>query len=244
METKGDEKMSVAYLISIVGITGSGKSTISKFLKEMIPDSEIIDGDVRKHDAFAEQRELLGDEWYNPDGTINTKKLALFPEKYHQWSHVTDPRVSQMIDGDIEQITAKGKKVIILEWYALTRLKFWNQADLRILMNANKADRHKRLSARHGNRFPESFYDTRDERLKADYTQLSVAPDFTFVNEAGFEEIRSYASQVAQYVERELIVRLDKSIRGDISLIQQTNDGIIKCGNPFDTPNDFTTLKK
>jgi hypothetical protein len=108
-----------------------------------------------------------------------------------------------MIEGEIAHSAASGAKVIILEWYALHRLGLWDNSDLRVLMQADTAERHSRLAARHGNKFEASFYVIRDEQLKADYTNLSVAPDFTFANH-DLKEVRGYATQIAARVNHDL----------------------------------------
>ena len=111
----------------IVGLTGgiaSGKSTVSRILKEL--GAEIVDADlvakevVRPNtEAWRELVAEFGRGILNPDKTINRRKLGnmVFPDKtaLDKLNRITHPRILKRINERVAQARQAGVRVLVLD---------------------------------------------------------------------------------------------------------------------------------
>lgn len=129
-------------IISIVGLSGSGKSFICKTLQGY--NSRIMHVDIDKighsthHDPIVKQQliDTFGIEILT-NGEIDRKKLGkiVFSSKkaMTKLEDITWSFMEQQIDKIIED---NKDKIILLDWLLLPKTKFFYESDLRILVTA------------------------------------------------------------------------------------------------------------
>ncbi len=167
-------------LISLVGLSGSGKTFIANLLCHY--NNRIVHLDIDKighkatNDKLVIQKLILA---FGPsileNGQINRKKLAdvVFSSKEAMdiLNELTWGYMEKKID---EFIDLNKDKIIILDWLLLVKTKYFKQSDLRILVTAPQSIRMKRAISRDG--ITEEKFLLRD----------SNAPQ---INESDFEHI-------------------------------------------------------
>ncbi|HEY55745.1 MAG TPA: dephospho-CoA kinase [Dehalococcoidia bacterium] len=111
-------------VIGLTGGIGSGKSTVSGFLKEL--GAAVIDADEVGHEALKPGAETwreavvaFGKEILTPDGSIDRGKLGEIvfgdPEALARLNQIVHPRISDMVKAQIEEHRRRGEKVVVLE---------------------------------------------------------------------------------------------------------------------------------
>lgn len=144
-------------LISLVGKSGCGKTTISKKLKSL--DNRIIHIDVDKisHQVleYPEVVERIKSEISKDtikDNKVDRKKLGKVVFESTKMmdilTNITWPHMEKIID---EIICSNNDKIIILDWLLLPKTKYFNQSNLRIWIEANQNDRLERVLSRSKN---------------------------------------------------------------------------------------------
>ncbi len=141
-------------LISIVGKSGSGKSTITDKLVELNPKIKYLDIDKIGHyvnDIPIVQEKLVtafGKEIIE-DKKVNRKKLGRIvfnsPSSMQLLTDITYPVMEEIIDNYLE--THKGE-IIILDWQLLPKTKYLNESALKILVTAPQEVRMARVIKR------------------------------------------------------------------------------------------------
>ncbi len=146
-------------VIGLTGGIGSGKSTVSRFLKEL--GAVIIDADKVGHEAFKPDTELwqevvaaFGTDIVKPGGEIDRNKLSEMvfgnPELLSRLNQIMHPRIYDMVQAQIEDYQRQGVAVTVVEVPLLI------EADWAPLVNevwvtvASKATVLKRLQERSG----------------------------------------------------------------------------------------------
>lgn len=111
-------------LIGLTGGIASGKSTISKMLKEL--GAEVIDADLVAREviqprsaAWREMVEAFGKGILNDDRTINRRRLGnvVFPDPkaVEKLNSITHPRIIQRIEDRIEDARKRGIAVLVID---------------------------------------------------------------------------------------------------------------------------------
>ena len=149
-------------LISICGLQGSGKSTLSRKLQEKINNSICIDIDKISHsiydnkDCYNEVINTFKDVTTN--NKIDRNKLGKIvfnsKEEMEKLTRCTWKYMEKEIDSIIEN---NKDKVIILEWLLLNNTKYLKLSDLRILIEEKESIRKERVLKR-DNISEEKFY--------------------------------------------------------------------------------------
>lgn len=141
-------------LISIVGKSGSGKTTIAKLLESF--DKRIIHIDVDKIAHYVltipEVKERIKkDISYTCiiDEEIQRKVLGKIvfssPQYMDKLAEITWPYMEKIIDSKIQ---ANEGKIIILDYLLLPKTKYFLQSDLRIWVNSPIEERFERIVKR------------------------------------------------------------------------------------------------
>ncbi len=141
-------------LISLVGKSGCGKTTISNKLKSL--DNRIIHIDVDKisHQVleYPEVVERIKNEISKDtikDNKVDRKKLGKVVFESTKMmdilTNITWPHMEKLID---EIICSNNDKIIILDWLLLPKTKYFSQSNLRIWIEANQNDRLERVLSR------------------------------------------------------------------------------------------------
>jgi len=111
-------------VIGLTGGIGSGKSTVSQFLREL--GAVLIDADKAGHEAYQPNTETwrevvaaFGEQILTPDGEIDRKKLGgiVFssPESLARLNLIVHPRMYEMMKAQIEEYRQRGVDVVVLE---------------------------------------------------------------------------------------------------------------------------------
>lgn len=141
-------------LISIVGKSGSGKSTITNKLVEMNSKIKYLDIDKIGHyvnDLPKIQEKLITTFGKNiiEKGQVNRKILGSIvfnnKEAMQKLITITWPIMEQIIDTYIKE---NQDKIIILDWLLLPKTKYLKQSDLKILVTAPLEIRMERVIKR------------------------------------------------------------------------------------------------
>ena len=141
-------------LISIVGLSGSGKSFIAKTLESY--NSRIIHLDIDKVGHSAYEDKAILNEIIKSFGTsiitnnqVNRKLLSkiVFSSKEYmnKLEEITWSYMEQKID---EFINANQDKIMILDWLLIPKTKYFKMSNLRILVTASYETRLKRAMYR------------------------------------------------------------------------------------------------
>lgn len=114
------------WIMKILGLTGgiaSGKSTVSRILKDL--GAIIIDADETAHSAIEPNKPAwrdivsnFGQEILNPDMTINRERLGeivfLDSEQLNLLNHITHPRIMESLKDDFQKIKASSPDAIVV----------------------------------------------------------------------------------------------------------------------------------
>ena len=114
-------------MMKVIGLTGgigSGKSTVSQYLREL--GAVILDADKVGHEAYRPGTEVwrevvaaFGREILTPDGEIDRKKLGRIvfsnPESLARLNQIMHPRMFEMMKAQIEEYRRQGVEVVVLE---------------------------------------------------------------------------------------------------------------------------------
>lgn len=141
-------------IISIVGKSGAGKSTIINRLTEINSRVKHLDIDKIGHyvtDLPTIQEQLV--EKFGEDVLKNNKinrkvlgKIVFKKEKNMQiLTELTWPKMEELIDNFIEE---NRNNIIVLDWQLLPKTKYFSQSDLKILITAPLELRKKRVIKR------------------------------------------------------------------------------------------------
>jgi dephospho-CoA kinase len=165
--------------MKVIGITGgiaSGKSTVSRFLKELgvvVIDADRIGHEVLRSDRGA-RRELVaafGEQVLTPGGSVSRHKLGklvfVSPEALSRLNQIMHPRIAARVKARLERHRRDGVKVVVVEAALLLEAGWSSLVDEVWVTVASEATVLKRLKGRSGLSVSESR-----ARLRA---QLSVA---------------------------------------------------------------------
>lgn len=141
-------------IISIVGLSGSGKSFIANILQNYNPRIIHLDIDKVGHNIYYNPKviEEMIQEFGNEimrDGQINRKILGQIvfssPQKMQRLEDITWYHIEQEID---EFIADNQDNIILLDWLLLPKTKYFKSSDLRILITASYETRLNRAMKR------------------------------------------------------------------------------------------------
>ena len=141
-------------IISIVGKSGSGKTTIAKTLESL--DERIIHVDIDQisHQVltFPEVQKSLQNTFGTDvvlDGEVQRKvlgkKVFTTPEQMQKLADITWHYMEEIIDSIIENNQGK---IILLDYILLPKTKFFEQSDLKIWVDAPYETRVERVIKR------------------------------------------------------------------------------------------------
>lgn len=141
-------------VISVVGKSGSGKTTIANILESL--DERIIHIDVDKiaHQVltYPEVKEKIKKSFSNEcvvSDQVQRKVLGQIvfssSDKMQILTEITWPFMEAIID---QILIDNPGKIIILDWILLPKTKFFNQSDLRIWVNSPTKERLERVIKR------------------------------------------------------------------------------------------------
>lgn len=158
-------------IISIVGKSGSGKSTISRTLQSLDSRMLHVDIDQISHQVltFPEVQKQLKTSFCPEvvmDHEVQRRVLGRIvfssPEQMQKLTEITWSHMERIIDQIIEN---NPDKIILLDWLLLPKTKFFDKSDLKIWIEAPFIDRLDRAVKRSINEQPitPEYFKKRDD---------------------------------------------------------------------------------
>jgi len=146
-------------IIGLTGGTGSGKSTVSKFLAHL--GAVVIDADKVGHEVFKpgtkawqEVVDAFGQGIISADGTIDRRKLGEIvfsnPDARAKLNQVMHPLIYEQVKSRIEEYGRKGVAIIIVEAPLLLEVGWKSLVDEVWVTSASEATVIKRLKEQKG----------------------------------------------------------------------------------------------
>jgi dephospho-CoA kinase len=143
--------------IAITGGAGSGKSTVARMFAEL--GAEVLDADQVARDAVAvgtpawqELRRLYGEDYFNPDGSLNRSRLAQLVftdrEARRRLDGLIHPRVEAELKARVVELESRGAALVLVEVPLLFETGREAAFDRVIVVAAPEADQIRRLRAR------------------------------------------------------------------------------------------------
>jgi len=143
--------------IAITGGAGTGKSTVARMFKEL--GAVVLDADQIARAAAAvgapawrELRRLYGEDYFNPDGSLNRAKLAqrIFadPEARRQINALIHPLVAQELQEKVADLESQGVDLVMVEVPLLFETGREQAFDGVIVVSAPEAEQIRRLKSR------------------------------------------------------------------------------------------------
>ena len=145
--------------IGLTGGIGSGKSTVSRFLKELgavIIDTDKVGHQVLKSDTEVKQQAIaaFGPQILTPDGEIDRKKLGdiVFnsPDSLARLNRLTHPPILRMVKAQLEEYRRKDVDVVVIEAPLLIKADWTSLVDEIWVTIAPQAEVLRRLRQRMG----------------------------------------------------------------------------------------------
>ena len=134
--------------IGICGLQGSGKSTLAKYLLERHNNYLYIDIDKIGHEV--NELPIVKDELVNTFGNILTnnkvdrKKLGNIVFNNEEKMNLLESITWKHMEKRIDEIIGNNKNVIF-DWLLLPKVKYFNECNVKILLDVPKDIRYNRI---------------------------------------------------------------------------------------------------
>ncbi len=189
-------------VIGLTGGIGSGKSTVSQYLKEL--GAVIIDADKVGHEAFQPGTEAwrevvatFGRDIVTPNGEIDRKKLGAIvfdnPQALTQLNRIMHPKMRDMMKAEIDEYRRQGVAVVVLEAAILIEANWTPLVDEVWVTTAHESAVLERLKKQRGLAEEQTLSRIRsqlsnEERLKH--------ADVVITNEGNIGEVRARVKEL------------------------------------------------
>jgi dephospho-CoA kinase len=145
--------------IAITGGAGSGKSTVARMFREL--GAAVLDADAAARDAVAvgtpawqELRRLFGQEYFNPDGSLNRAQVSHLvftdPEARQRLNAIVHPRVAHELQRRFQELAQQGADLVLVEVPLLFEAGLEGSYGRIIVVYVDPADQRRRLKERDG----------------------------------------------------------------------------------------------
>lgn len=203
--------------IALTGGPGSGKSTVAQLFRDL--GAEIIDADQVAHEVVAkgtpaceELRRGFGPEYFQADGALNRAQMAELvfgdPEARRRLNAIVHPRVTREISRRLQDLTARGVKLVMVEVPLLYEVGLEKNYDLVIVVDAGEKEQIERLTARDG-RPPEEALGIVQAQWPLDAKKARA--DFVVDNRGSLEHTRAQIKKLWQQLKNHLDKDSEKS---------------------------------
>ena len=192
-------------IIGITGGIGSGKSTVSKFIKELgfpVYDSDFWAKELVNVDENLKSRiiELLGEESYDENGKYNRKFVA---EKVFENQELL-LKLNQIIHPAVKihfenWVNAQNAEFVFKETALLFELKLNESCYQSVLVTADENIRIKRVMDRDGRTYREVKEIIDKQMPEVDKVKLA---DFVIQNNTDLESLKEFTHQVIDELQR------------------------------------------
>ena len=183
-------------LIGLMGKSGSGKSLISKLLKELDTRVQVIDIDKIGHQSHNDSgvrsklKEYFGDSIFDTYGGVNRKALGkiVFSDK-SKMQLLYDATYTYMVERIDSMIS--NSQITVLDYALLPLTKYFERCDIKILVEASFDARCQRVVAR--DNISKEKYESRDAN-SVDYTDYTF--DYTIQNNSDLQYLRKVVGEI------------------------------------------------
>ena len=143
-------------LIGLTGGIGSGKSTVSQYLKEQgitVVDADLVSRKIvePRSEALAEIKEAFGSEYIQPDGNLARKKLGqlVFADKKElaKLNSIMSRKMGEEIE---RQLKASKTEITVLDAATLIEAGYDRRVDVLWIVDTDDETRIKRVMERDG----------------------------------------------------------------------------------------------
>lgn len=177
-------------IIGITGKSGSGKTTIASAIAKKINGIH-LDIDKIGHEALLQENVIkklwnkFGTEILNLDGQVDRKKLGNIvfdqKDKMKQLEEITWNYMKESIDN----ILSMNKEYVVLDWALLPQTIYWNQCDLKILIESDYDKRKDKVIER--DNISEEYFNKRDS-ASVDYSEFEF--DYILKNDYSIQTLK------------------------------------------------------
>ncbi len=145
--------------IALTGGPGSGKSTVARMFRDL--GAQVIDADEVAHavvakgtPAWEELRREFGPDYFQEDGSLDRAKLShlVFQDAgaRQKLNVIVHPRVTREIARRLEELAARGVKLVLVEVPLLYEAGLEKNYEKVIVVDAGAEEQMERLTARDG----------------------------------------------------------------------------------------------
>ena len=184
-------------IIGVMGMSGSGKSTFSDFLKEL--GAELIDADKiarevmeKDSEGFLEAVKVFGEEILFPDGELNRKKLGSIvfsdKEKLEKLNFITSSRIDAIIKKRAFESKAKN---IVIDCPMLYKISAYEICDKVIFITADKEIMADRIMKRDSLSYVDAI-----KRINSQGEEFSKYADIIIENNKDADYLKSCAIKI------------------------------------------------
>jgi len=183
-------------IIGITGGIGSGKSTVSRILRDL--GAKIIDADKISKEivykggiALKELTEFFGEEILDENGELNRKKLSEIvftdTEKLKMLNNITHKYIIERIYKEVERSRLEGDSdIVVVDAPIPIEHGFIDIADEIWVVSADKESRIKRVMERSGFTYEEALNRINSQMKDEEYIRIA---DKIIYNEGSIEDL-------------------------------------------------------
>lgn len=187
-----DEKLNRQKYICIVGKSGSGKSSISKYLESKLNNSICIDIDKIVHQSHKDNKvkeriiNIVGSSILDDNKDIDRVKLGNIVFNNKELKEKVYSITWDYIDEYIKNIKKENYNYIILDWYNINTKSYWNIATVKILTDRDYESRKIEVMRR--DNITSEYFDLR-EKNSNNYNDLIYDYKINYSNLSELNEL-------------------------------------------------------
>lgn len=193
--------------IGLTGSIGTGKSTVSKLLRERgiaVIDADLLAREIVKkgQECLNDLKNVFGNQVLTIDGELDRKKLGqiVFSDdsKLELLNSVTHPHIRRRMKVQMNELESKNNKVIVLDIPLLFEAKMEDLVDIVLVVFAKEEIQIKRIMERDNC--------TQEEAMRIIKTQISQQDkisksDYTIDNSGTIEELKEKLNGFLEKIE-------------------------------------------
>lgn len=193
--------------IGLTGSIGTGKSTVSKLLRERgiaVIDADLLAREIVKkgQECLNDLKNVFGNQVLTIDGELDRKKLGqiVFSDdsKLELLNSVTHPHIRRRIKAQMNELESKNNKVIVLDIPLLFEAKMEDLVDIVLVVFAKEEIQIKRIMERDNC--------TQEEAMRIIKAQISQQDkisksDYTIDNSGTIEELKEKLNGFLEKIE-------------------------------------------
>ena len=183
-------------LITLMGKSGSGKTTIGMLLESKDKDIKVLDVDKIVRNIYMNSelkdkvRNNFGNEVFNEYGSVDKSKLSKIVFSNKSKLKLLEDITYEYIENEIDDFISKNK-IVILDYALIPKTKYYDLSDLKILVIADTSRRNLRIQKR--DNISENDFLLRDAN-SLDYTNLHF--NYIIQNNSNTKHLRKVVDSI------------------------------------------------